>query len=250
MTTKLVIFCTSPRPDPYFNIICHAKSHLGISRFVFVLIDEKGGKGAQEAPRNLNDELNTFVDELEKGFYINRAGREPLEDHEKYVQTITNIDFPKLDIRTIDTTEDDIVNVLREQVNDNAAFDVTAAKNSIVAGTVAWLASRGGSTVYTFDLLKIQTYGQRDLWPVLNAPEYRYRNLAESTLVYDATQHVRRFRMSRRTFFAIASILAALMGLLSMTLSDTWLYATLTVIVTFTSISSTAVYFIEPFFDD
>ena len=76
MTDRLVILCSSPRPDPYFNVISHAVLSLGISNFALVAVGDKVAPENSEIAAQIADDLSSFVQALKDGQYWKRDNRD------------------------------------------------------------------------------------------------------------------------------------------------------------------------------
>lgn len=247
----MVLLCSSMKPDPYFNVICHAGIEMGISSFLLVVIGDDSKAERSESAAHLERNLNTFVGQLERGNYWRRDPHSGPDDvsqlaqPELFARVVERLGWSSLRIERVGLNEDDLAVLLSDEAAKGSAFDVTACKNSAVAGAVAWLVSRGGSPVYTFELRKPQTFDAEDLLPSLKPGDYRYRNLAASPLIADATREVNTFKIQRRTFLIASILVGLLVGLLSLTFSDTVAFSILTGLASFASIMSATSLFVR-----
>ena len=250
MISRLVILCTSERSDPYFNVIAHSVIHLGLRDFLLVVIGDAVDPKLTEKAGHLADDLSTMVSALGQGEYWRRESdgtehRERLRDREPFDRMLERLRWGSLSIARSGVPEDKVGELLRREVARGAAFDVTACKNSLVAGASAALVASGGSPIYTFEMRKRPTFGQADLLPMLDNDDYFYRDLRTAPLLASAIKTVNRFRITRRNFIAIAVVLAVLFGLLSLSLSQTALFALLTGFASFASIVSALALFVR-----
>lgn len=211
MHDRLVILGSSDRPDVYFNIITVC-ARAGTKKFVVALIGEDGQVDLSDRAQNLNENLTALVSGLRRGDYVTVKPGDgvqsiPLDDPEPAKDSVAQVRWGEVEF--IAVPESTLEQFLRQQVAESAAFDVTACKNSALAGAVAWLVSRGGSTIYSFEQLVPPTYGPGDLLPFLGSNDFRYRDLSQGQLVRRATRRVNIGTLSKRTFW-LACIATAL----------------------------------------
>ncbi|PPL18643.1 hypothetical protein GY24_10215 [Microterricola pindariensis] len=121
----------------------------------------------------------------------------------------------RLQFTYLSVQEKELTQFLRDQRAAGAAFDVTACRNSVLAGAVAWLVSRGGSPIHTFEINTAQVFGEADLLPYLGADQYTYRDLSKSPLIRGATRRINAGTIHRRRFWLISAAVAASVGLLA-----------------------------------
>jgi hypothetical protein len=150
-----------------------------------------------------------------------------------------------LRIGRLGTSEDQLREFLYEEAASGSSFDVTACKNSLVAGVTASLVARGGSQIYTFQLRRPPTFGQGDLLPALEPSQYAYRDLSSSSLLVDAVQKVNQFRLDRRSFLVASLVLAVVFGVSTLALSDSVVFLHLTGMASFASMVSALTFFLR-----
>lgn len=251
MSDRLVILCTSARPDPYFNVIAYAALSRGIRDFALVAVGDDIGTELQHKAASVADDLSKFVDELRLGRYWSRNrsdGSElskPLPDMDPFARTVDELDWGSLRITRTYIHEDDLRVLLAEEAAAGSSFDVTSCKNSVVAAAAAWLVSRGGSPIYSFDLKKTPTYGFDDLLPAMESTDYVYRDLSRSVVLADATRKVNSFTLRRRQFLTIALVVAVIIGLVSLQFSETVAFSVLTGFASFAGITSAMALFVR-----
>lgn len=250
MTNRLVILCTSERPDPYFNVITHAVLSLGISDFELVAVGDEIHPDLTDRAAMIANDLSTFVENLAAGKYWQK-GRdrsdviEDLIHPERFSRVINDLKWGSLKIGRMGLPEDRLHGLLQTEISRASAFDVTSCKNSAVAGATAWLVSRGGSPIYTFELRKPPTHGQADLLPAMDPGHYSYRDLSTSPLLEDAVKTVNAFTLNRQKFFYVSILLAIIVGLISLTFSQTIVFSVVTALASFASIISALTYFLR-----
>lgn len=217
MASRLVILASSRRPDVYFNVVA-LNAQSGVREFVIATVGDPQA-GATEGLRNLQESLTRFVAELRSGSYL--AGHEGgertrlLTDPERITAFFTRVSWERLRFSYLAVTEQEVASFLREQQQPGTAFDVTSCKNSVLAGAVAWLVSRGGSPIHTFEILREQSFGEADLLPHLSPEEFTYRDLSSSDLVRQATKRVNAATIHRRSFWWISAAVALAVGALT-----------------------------------
>jgi len=244
MSERLVIFCTSVRPDPYFNVVAHAVSFQGIRDFSLVAVGDDFATEMQQKAASVADDLSRFVEELRLGGYWTRDQSdgseriEPLPDPAPFVDAVNDLDWGSLSIGRAYVREEDLQALLAKEAGLGSAFDVTSCKNSVVAAATAWLVSRGGSPIYTFDLRRTPTYGFEDLLPAMAPSDYEYRDLSRSALLVDATRKVNSLSLRRKQLLWIAILAAVVVGFVSLRFSETVAFSVLTALASFASITS------------
>jgi hypothetical protein len=240
---RLVIFCTSLRPDPYFNVIAHAVVSLEIRDFVLVVVEDGlSPKGATAA--KLADDLGMFVQNLRVAG-DGTEGTTSAEDAVKFSRYTDLIGWESLKIARMGISEDGLSDFLAAEAALGSSFDVTSCKNSVVAGVTAALVSRGGSPIYSFEFRRKPTFSQTDLLPLLDTSDYAYRNLADSALLSAALRKVNSFRFDRNVFLVVSVALAFVFGLSSLFLSQTIVFSLLTGFASFASIVSAFGFFLR-----
>lgn len=219
MVERLVILGSSDRPDVYFNIIAH-NAKTGTRQFVIALVGDDRSDLAARA-QELHENLTELVKLLRAGRYATfRAGfgltaAEALAEPAPVKGLLEKIAWGRLAFTHEAVQESELKTFLRGHASSGAAFDVTACGNSALAGAVAWLVSRGGSTIYSFEQLKAPTFGERDLLPYLGQDDYRYRDLSRGALILGATRRINAGTLRKQTFWVLTLIAALGVALLA-----------------------------------
>ncbi|WP_153001418.1 hypothetical protein [Microbacterium testaceum] len=131
-----------------------------------------------------------------------------------------DVNWGSLDILFRSIEEADLRDFLVEQRRVNAAFDVTACRNKELAGAVAWLVSRGGSPIHSFEVRKRMTYTESDLLPYLDTSDYAYPDLSGSRLIRSATRRVNLGTIHKSWFWVLAVVVALVVGALALWLPE------------------------------
>jgi hypothetical protein len=219
LSDRLVILASSLRPDVYFNIIGH-NARQGVTQFVLAAVGDLPGQTSEDQATVLQQSLTRFVQELMQSVYLrlpNTSGNAgvPLEHPEEMTAFFRDVSWGGLQFTYRSVEEGQLVDFLREERALGSAFDVTACKNSVLAGAVAWLVSRGGSPIHTFEIKTIQHFGQGDLLPYLQPSQFAYRDLSSSALIRRATRRINAGTIHKRRFWFISVLVAAAVGLLT-----------------------------------
>ncbi|MFG6445857.1 hypothetical protein ACFXQA_11370 [Microbacterium sp. P07] len=215
MADRVVILASSPKPDVYFNVITH-NARQGVRKFVIAVVGAPNGNSAQ-ARINLEQKFNEFVAALMDSHYIatrdgSAAVTTPLAKPSPMKRLLTEIDWGSLELTYRTLEESELRDFLVEQRRADAAFDVTACKNRVLAGAVAWLVSRGGSPIHSFEVSKSLGFAESDLLPYLNASDYSYPDLSSSRLIRSATRRVNAGTVHKKWFWVIAVGVALFVG--------------------------------------
>jgi hypothetical protein len=244
VNAKLVIFCTSARPDPYLNVILHGALSLGFREFALVAVDDSSAPRGAEVAARAYENLSRLVDVLRSGEYSSALSNGllsnplPLDDPQVFIRSLDVSNWDSLAISRRGLKEEELLGFLEAELADGSSFDVTACKNSLVAGIAAALVARGRSEIYTFDLMKAPTYGPDDLYPSLRSADFIYRRLSDAPLMQDSLTRVKRFSLERKQFLVWALILAVVVSLLSIYFPETVVFSLLTGFASFAGIAS------------
>lgn len=249
MAERVAILASSPNPDVYFNVIAR-NSQDGVRKFVIAIVGMPGNEPAADISNGFQQRFNAFINGLAVNQYTpTRGGKlaEPiaLENPKPMLSFMKKADWVNLDIRYTTVEEKNLRKFLAEERKAGAAFDVTACKNSAVAGAVAWLVSRGGSPIHTFEMKKKMSFGQSDLYPYLRPADFEYTDLSKSKLVRSATLRVNLATMNRTRFWVLAGFLTAAVATASALLPPTWSTPIFAAAATLASILSAANIFIR-----
>jgi hypothetical protein len=207
MTEHLVILASSPRPDVYFNIIGF-NARQGVRKFTIGVVGTPADTPRPIATA-LPQDLPEFVRALMESQYLPteggaRGAPRPLTRPDAMHQFFEDVPWKSLEFTFRAIEEHELRDFLTEQRRSGASFDITACKNTALAGAVAWLVSKGGSPIHSFEMSRPMYFDERDLLPYLNAQEYSYPDLSSSPLILGATRRVNAGTLYKRTFWAIA----------------------------------------------
>ncbi|MDB5338112.1 MAG: hypothetical protein JWN70_3731 [Planctomycetaceae bacterium] len=242
MADRLVVLASSRRPDVYFNIIGH-NARQGVTQFVLAAVGNLPDETPDQQAFALQQNLTRFVSELMNSIYlllpasVDQAGV-PLALPLEMKSFFEHVNWGRLQFTYLSVQEGDLTEFLREQRAAGAAFDVTACKNSVLAGAVAWLVSRGGSPIYTMEIKKQQVFGEADLLPYLEPSQYAYRDLSASRLIRGATRRVNAGTIHKRRFWFISAAVAIAVGLLAFLVPAQFATPILAAAATFATIMS------------
>ncbi|MEV8170590.1 hypothetical protein [Microbacterium sp. NPDC077486] len=247
MSKRLVILASSPTPDVYFNVISH-NARQGVNQFVIAVVGMPGAESLGQTRLDIEHRLHAFVNSLMKGEYRPSADFDnpvalsrprPMKDF------FDEVSWGDLDFEYKTLEEEGLRDFLTQERAAKAAFDVTACKNSVLAGAVGWLVAKGGSPMKTFEIKKKMTHGESDLYPYLKPAEIGYRDLSESTLLQKATWRVNLATINRRKFWSLAIVMALGMGLATWLLPANVTASIFAVLATLATVLSAAGIFIR-----
>jgi len=242
MAERLVILASSLRPDVYFNIIAH-NARQGVSQFVVAAVGDLPGEVPEDQSTALQHGINRFVEGLMRSVYIrvpeSASNPEiPLDQPNEMADFFQEISWGRLQLTYRSVPETDLTDFLKEERAAGAAFDVTACKNSVLAGAAAWLVSRGGSSIYSFEIRTAQVFGERDLLPNLLPSQFVYRDLSNSRLIRGATRYVNAGTIRKQRFWLISAGVAIAVGLITFMVPDEFATPFLATAATFATIMS------------
>lgn len=244
MSARLVIFCTSTRPDPYLNVVLHGALSLGFGEFALVAVDDSSSMQGADVATKVYESLSALVQCLRSGKYPSVAASGnvpnllPLKDPEPFVESMKVANWDSLAISRRGLKEEELLEFLEAEFAAGSSFDVTACKNSLVAGLAAALVARGKSEIYSFDLLKTPSFGPADLYPLLLPADFVYRRLSDAPLIQDSLTRVKKFSIGRKQFLVCALILALLFAIVSAYFPQTLVFSILTGFASFAGIAS------------
>ncbi|MBS0024490.1 hypothetical protein [Microbacterium paraoxydans] len=207
----------------YFNVIAH-NARQGVREFIVAVVGAPGGD-APQAKINLERKFSDFIAALRDSNYISTidgsAGpAAPLAEPTAMKQFFDDLNWGSLDVFFQTIEEADLRDFLAEQRRLGAAFDVTACRNKELAGAVAWLVSRGGSPIHSFELRKRMTHTETDLLPYLKSSDYAYPDLSSSRLIRSATRRVNLGTIHKTWFWVISVVVAVIVGGLTIWLPE------------------------------
>ena len=194
-TSELYIFTTSPRPDPYVNILVHATTKFDLKHIHFISIIEHDyqGESGEKRAAAIAGAAQELLESLAEGRYVNNRGElEGLSaDHAAvYQRCLDRLKYARissLGVRWADLGE----TLKRFSKGNDALFDVTALKKNLLVDSIALLLSQAETEVWTFELLKNPTFDVNDLAHNLTEDQdYKYRRLTDSRHVETARRRM------------------------------------------------------------
>lgn len=240
MANRLIIFASSRRPDTYFNIIAH-NARQGVREFTIAAIGDLPSETAEQRVSSLNLELNQFVEGLQRSRYLtfgSTPGDSMLTSPQDMKDLLDSFSWGSLRFSYQSVSDSELEGFLAENLKTGVSFDVTACKNTALAPTVAWIVARGGSPIQTFEITKELTFTEKDLLPYLKTIEYKYIDLAKSSLIRKAVQRVNIGSIHRRTFWFISAAVAVAVGALTLLVPAAFSAPILAAAATFATIMS------------
>lgn len=207
----------------YFNVIAH-NARQGVQDFIVAVVGAPGGD-APRAKIALEQKFSEFTAALRNSSYIatidgSAVPAAPLARPSPISKFFTEVNWGALDILFRSIEEADLRDFLAEQRRLSAAFDVTACRNKELAGAVAWLVSRGGSPIHSFEVRKGMTHTETDLLPYLSGSDYAYPDLSGSRLIRSATRRINLGTIHKTWFWMLAVIVALVVGGLTLWLPE------------------------------
>jgi hypothetical protein len=203
----LYIFTTSPRADPYVNIIVHATQKFELKQIHFISIEEHDyrNEGGDRRAAAIAGATQDLLESLAAGQYLNHEQIEAISDDGAavYQRCLDRLRFVK--ISSLGVRWADLGNTLKSFANGNAAlFDVTALKKNLLVDAVALLLPQAQTDVWTFELLKTPTFGADDLvHNLVEDRDYKYRRLTDSLHIKAARRRMLSASLTMRTLVVI-----------------------------------------------
>jgi hypothetical protein len=249
----LYIFATSRRPDPYVNVIVHASRYMEVGRVRLIMVRDpdavsrpsfRPGSDAEASPTSLVTDIVTSLTALSEGRYAGEEDEAPesiamtAADRDLYRECLNHLNDHGITGSYIRLS--DLDDRLRDFLaHDECIFDVSAAKKSLLVGVVALLISLGSPAVYSFELLKRQSYDYADLYhAVAPVHAFLYRNLAESEPVRTALRRVTARSLRFKRVLGLTAIIAVVLVISQVFLARTWLTTLIAGLSTLAGLSS------------
>lgn len=192
--TRLYIFATSVRPDPYINSIMHWMASGSVQQIVLVCIHEHGygDEDSESQASAVQSSIQELLTSLAGGVYTSSSSPDvpiPADQAARYrecLEKLVYIQVTSLGIRW---------NQLGDRVREfrhgrRSAFDVTALKKNLLVDIFALLLSEGEEGIFSFELVRPQTYGPDDLMGALSIADFNYRCLTASNHVATAMRRM------------------------------------------------------------
>jgi len=217
----LYIFATSDRPDAYINAIAYSVEHLNVGSIYLIVISEhdypEEEQEAQVMATGVLANILLQLQALKDGKYMTFSkahgqnvaseleNKEGIQFYSKYLEIInksgtTGVVVPHSTLGT----------VLKNYIdNGNCLFDVSALKKNLLVDVVTILLSYNFSEVYSFELQKKPSFGQKDLYHNLKRDNsFAFRNLANSEPVQNSLRRISRWTLRARAIFMYTAIVA------------------------------------------
>lgn len=217
MASRVVILASSVQPDVYFNIIGF-NARQSVREFVVAVIDPpalSSGSSSAAVQKRLQDLVNRLSESKYFKVTSDETTSVPLAEPTPMAAFLEEIDWYGLQITYRSVDESDLKEFLDEEHRAGAAFDVTACRNTALAGAVAWLVSRGGAPLHSLEVKRPFRHDASDLLPYLDQADYAYPELSASKLIRTATRRVNRGTLRKKTFWFLSAGGAILIGSLS-----------------------------------
>jgi hypothetical protein len=213
-------------------VLAHVLRTRQVSSVHYVLIAEH-----QYSTEQVTDRLTSIVAGIHK--HLNEL-RDRLADasdskSEIYDQCLDRLDSIPVTTQVIPWS--DLAEKLDEFSATAAVFDVTTLKKNLLVDVVALLLSRGRAGVYSFELMKVPTYGEADLIHALSSAEFTYRSLGDSRHMQLAQKRMLANLLTIRTVLTISAAIGAFVLVVQIFFASTWLQTIVTVAGTATSIA-------------
>ncbi|WP_138946028.1 hypothetical protein [Plantibacter sp. M259] len=217
MPSRVVILASSVQPDVYFNIIAF-NARQNVREFVVAVIDPPtlpSGSSSDAVQKRLQDLVNRLSESKYLKVTTEATTMIPLVNPEPMATFLAEVNWYSLQITYRSVAESDLKEFLDEEQQAGAAFDVTACRNTALAGAVAWLVSRGGAPLHSLEVKRPFRHDASDLLPYLDQSDYAYPELSASKLIRAATRRVNRGTLRKKTFWILSVVGAILVGALS-----------------------------------
>lgn len=204
----LYIFVTSPRADPYVNVLMYLLRNPSVSAVHFIALIEHDYTGEQMDERLSDIEANVgiLLDQLAKGFYGDR--KIELDSAWAAAYRECRIKFDRISVQRSSVSWDELDEELQKFISSGEVmFDVTTLKKNLLVDVVALLLSRGWTRIFNFELVTsgVPKYDERGLIHALGPAGFRYRSLAESKHVEKARSRIISRSITFRTVLRITA---------------------------------------------
>lgn len=242
-SVELYIFVTSPRPDPYVNVLTHALKTYPLSAIYFVGIRESNNSSEPIGERlgAITSGIDSLFEQLTLRYCGSASEEETVATDNGSWTAVYKECLDKLE--AIPTTRvvipwSDLDKELGHFIaRGNAMFDVTTLKKNLLVDVVALLLSRGCVQVYSFELLTTPKYDKRDLIHALGPNGYRYRSLAESHHVETAKNRMVARSSTFRKLLIVTAVVALIVLVVQIFFDNTWLQTAVLATATIVSIA-------------
>lgn len=211
---NLYIFASSLRPDAYINTIAHSIKHHEIGQVcINVIIEEDplAEPGRQIRALDVLSNINTQLNALRGGRYVefehqfdadkvcDLADKQDVDIYSKCLDVISRSGAASRDISYADL-ESSLVNCTKDR---RCLIDASTLKKRYLVDVVSILLSLGFTEVYSFELLKRQSYDQSDLYHSLRHEDFRFRSLLKSDFVNKSLDRMGLWTTRRRRLLGV-----------------------------------------------
>jgi hypothetical protein len=236
---ELYIFVTSPRPDPYVNVLMHLFRNRPVSAINYVALIEHDYTSEQMAERlsDIEADVGHLLDELARGFYA--GNRIELDSAWSGAYRECRVELDRIPVQRLSISWDDLDSELLKFLRGAPVmFDVTTLKKNLLVDVVALLLSRGWTNIYSFELVTSgqPQYDDKGLIHALGPTGFRYRSLAESKHVEKARSRIVSRSITFRTFFIVTAGVAFTVFIIEVLFANTILASGILIIATIASI--------------
>ena len=221
---QLYIFVTSPRADPYVNVLMYLLRNRSVSAIHYVALVEHDYTSEQMEERlsDIEAKVGILLDQLAEGFYGDREIELDPDWATAYRECRIKLD--RISVQRLPISWDDLDRELRGFLsNSPAMFDVTTLKKNLLVDVVALLLSRGWTEIFSFELVTSRQpeYDERGLIHALGPNGFRYRSLAESKHVEMARSRIVSRSMTFRTVLIITASIALIVFIIQLFFANT-----------------------------
>jgi hypothetical protein len=205
---ELYIFVTSPRADPYVNVLMHLLRNPSVSavHFIALIEHEYTGEQMDERLSDIEANIGILLDQLTKGFYGDR--KIELDPAWAAAYRECRIKLDRISVQRLSVSWDDLDEELQRFIsNSQVMFDVTTLKKNLLVDVFALLLSRGWTEIFNFELVTSgePRYDERGLIHALGPTGFHYRSLAESKHVEKARSRIISRSITFRTVLMITA---------------------------------------------
>ena len=236
---ELYIFVTSPRPDPYVNVLMYLVRNHPVSAINYVALIEHDYTSEQMAERlsDIEEKVGHLLDELARGLYAGQTIGLDQAWSNAYRECRDKLD--RIPVQRLSIPWDDLDSeLLRFLANSPVMFDVTTLKKNLLVDVVALLLSRGWTNIYSFELITSgqPRYDDKGLIHALGPIGFRYRSLAESKHIQKARSRIVARSVTFRTLFIVTGIVAFTVFMIELFFANTILASSILALATIASI--------------
>jgi hypothetical protein len=236
---ELYIFATSPRPDPYINVLMHLLHDPTVSAIHYVALIEHDYTSEQMDERlsDIEARVGSLLDDLAAGFYGERQINLDQSWADAYRECRARLD--RMSVQRLSISWDDLDEELRKFTSAGPVmFDVTTLKKNLLVDVFGLLLSRGWTDIYSFELVTSgqPQFDERGLIHALGPSGFRYRNLADSKHVEMARERIVARSVTFRTLLIATGSVALIVLIIQVFFANTVLESGILAIATVAAI--------------